>query len=97
MLPETNGSEFSKHTADFNRKKIDLGKDFQDLGKITGSLAHDAVQVVKDNASEYYEEGTKQVKNIKKGIETHIQEKPLQSLLIVAGIGLVLGVLWNRR
>ena len=29
-------------------------------------------------------------------LEEYVQEKPIQSLLIAAGVGLLLGILWKR-
>jgi len=88
---------FLKHSSEFNEKRSDLGQDFKDLSKITGVLAGDAVNLLQENASHYYAKGIKQAKKIEKGIESQVRNNPLQALLVVAGIGLVLGVLWNRR
>ncbi len=88
---------FSKHSAQFKEKGSDLGKGFQDLSKITGALAGDVVHHVQENASQYYDQGIKQAKKFEKGIESRIQKHPLQSVMIMAGVGLLLGTLWNRR
>jgi ElaB/YqjD/DUF883 family membrane-anchored ribosome-binding protein len=57
----------------------------------------DALNLVQENAAEYYDQGIKQMKKFEKGITSRIQKNPIQSLLIVAGVGLVFGTLWNRR
>lgn len=93
----TNENVLSKHSAELDRKRPDLGKDFHDLSKITGTLAGDAVKLVQKNASQYYDQGIKQAEKFEKNIESRIQKHPLQSLLIVAGVGLVLGALWHHR
>lgn len=87
-----------------NGKASDLSKDFQDLGKITSTIASDtahlvqnAAHKVQDNAAQYYGQGIEQAKKFSMSVESRIQKHPLQSLLIVAGVGLVLGTLWNRR
>src|SRR3989338_2419654 len=92
-----NGSGFSRHSAELSGKGADIRQDFKDLGKITGSLAGDAVNMVKENAGEYYDQGIRQAKIFGKSVESRIQKHPLQSLLIMAGAGLILGTLWNRR
>lgn len=92
----TNGNASLKHNAD-KEKRHDLGRDLHDLSNATSMLASDAVDMVQENASEYYDQGMKKVKKLRTSLEDRIQNKPLQSLLIVAGVGLVLGVLWNRR
>ena len=44
-----------------------------------------------------YQRGRAQALAWEQTLTTQIREKPLQSLLIVGGIGLLLGVLWQRR
>jgi ElaB/YqjD/DUF883 family membrane-anchored ribosome-binding protein len=48
-------------------------------------------------AAEYYQQGREKVQVLEQTLETQIREKPIQSLLIAGGIGLLLGLLWNRR
>ncbi len=65
-----------------------------------GSQARDAASEkfndLKQQANEYYDQGREQAQEWEKGLEQYVQEKPIQSLLIAAGVGLVLGVLWKR-
>ena len=44
-----------------------------------------------------YQRGRAQALAWEQTLTTQIREKPLQSLLIVGGIGLLLGFLWQRR
>jgi ElaB/YqjD/DUF883 family membrane-anchored ribosome-binding protein len=65
-----------------------------------GSTARDAATEkfsdLKQQASDYYDQGRASAEEWEKGIEEYVQEKPIQSLLIAAGVGLVLGMLWKR-
>ena len=88
---------FSKHTAEFRDKAATLGHDVQELGKAGRDLAHDAVDIIRDNASEYYQKGVKKAQGLEKNLEAKIKENPLQALLIAAGVGFVLGAIWKRR
>ena len=88
---------FSKHTAEFRDKAATLGHDVQELGKAGRELANDAVGILRDNASEYYQQGVKKAQSLEKNLETKIKENPLQALLIAAGVGFVLGAIWKRR
>lgn len=90
-------SSFSKHAHEFREKAADIGHNVQELGKITKTMAGDAFGALGENASEYYEEGMKHAKNLEVSLEEKIKKNPLQSLLIAAGIGLVVGALWRRR
>jgi ElaB/YqjD/DUF883 family membrane-anchored ribosome-binding protein len=88
---------FNKHTAEFREKAAVLSHDVQELGKITKEIAGDTVNLFRENAADYYDEGMKKAQKLEKGLEHRIQENPLQSLLIAAGVGLIMGMFWNHR
>lgn len=73
-----------------------LGHDLKDLGTLTKQLCSDAAHKVQDNVTDVYQQGKAQANKVGKQIETQIQQKPMLSLLIAAGAGLVLGKLWSR-
>ena len=50
----------------------------------------------KDVATEYYEESRNQVLAWQQQLENQVREKPLQSLLVAAGVGLLFGLLRRR-
>lgn len=91
------GEQFSKHSAEFHKKASDLGHDVKDLGGIGGKLAADTAHIAEERLSEYYEEGMKKAKHLEGKLETEIRENPIRSMMIAAGIGLVLGAIWRRR
>jgi ElaB/YqjD/DUF883 family membrane-anchored ribosome-binding protein len=61
-------------------------EDLRELGKIT-----------KDVAGEQIEVARKEVKEMEDHLLSYVREKPVKSLLIAGGVGLVLGVLLVRR
>lgn len=68
----------------------------QEAGKDVAQQAQKLGEQGKDVASEYYQQGRAQVLAWQKQLEQHIREKPIQSLMIGGGIGLLLGLLWRR-
>jgi ElaB/YqjD/DUF883 family membrane-anchored ribosome-binding protein len=40
--------------------------------------------------------GRQRAQEWEKGLEDYVHEKPLQAILIAAGVGMLLGVLWKR-
>jgi ElaB/YqjD/DUF883 family membrane-anchored ribosome-binding protein len=50
----------------------------------------------KEVATEYYEESRNQVLAWQQQLEDQVREKPLQSLLVAAGVGLLFGLLRRR-
>ncbi len=64
-----------------------------ETGKEMQDQAQELIAQGKEVAAEYYEEGRNQVLAWQEQLETQVREKPLQSLLVAAGVGLLLGLL----
>lgn len=88
---------FQKHTNDLKSSASAIGHDVQDLGRATKHLAEDAVNMLKSNATDYYQQGVKKAHDVEKSLETRIKENPLQALAIAAGVGFVIGAIIARR
>ena len=58
---------------------------------------------LRENASEYYEQGRDRVYQVERTLEQFIRTQPVKSvvigasILMLAGVGLVLGSFWMRR
>ncbi len=48
-----------------------------------------------DNAREKMEKARKMMQDTKQKVEDYVVENPIQSVLIAAGVGLVIGTLWS--
>jgi ElaB/YqjD/DUF883 family membrane-anchored ribosome-binding protein len=68
----------------------------QETGKELRAQAQELMTQGKEVATEYYEEGRQQVLAWQQQLENQVREKPLQSLLMAAGVGLLLGLLRRR-
>ena len=70
------------------------------MAEETGKERDDQAQALmtqgKEVVAEYYEEGRNQVLAWQKQLEHQVREKPLQSLLVAAGVGLLFGLLRRR-
>src|SRR5438094_655821 len=51
---------------------------------------------LRDQASQYYDQGRQRAQEWEESLENYIHEKPLQAVLIAAGVGVLLGLLWKR-
>ena len=67
-----------------------------ETGKELRDQAQELMAQGKEVAAEYYEEGRNQVLAWQQQLEKQVREKPLQSLLMAAGMGLLLGLLRRR-
>jgi ElaB/YqjD/DUF883 family membrane-anchored ribosome-binding protein len=46
--------------------------------------------------SAYSDQGREQIEHAGQYLEEHIRDKPLESVVLAAGLGVVLGLLWKR-
>jgi ElaB/YqjD/DUF883 family membrane-anchored ribosome-binding protein len=58
--------------------------------------ASEKLHEVRDKAQKYYDAGRDTAEQWEQSIEGYVQEKPLQAVLIAAGVGLLVGLLWKR-
>jgi ElaB/YqjD/DUF883 family membrane-anchored ribosome-binding protein len=79
----------------------DTAQQVQDNLRNLGSQVRDAATEkygqLRDQAADYYEQGRQRATEMEQSLEQYVQEKPIQSLLIAAGVGVLLGVLWKRH
>ena len=67
-----------------------------ETGKERRDQAQELIAQGQEVAAEFYEEGRNQVLAWQQQLENQVREKPLQSLLIAAGVGLLFGLLRRR-
>jgi ElaB/YqjD/DUF883 family membrane-anchored ribosome-binding protein len=68
----------------------------QDVGGQLKEGAQEAMRQVETSTSQLSAQGCEAVGQLEKTLEDYIRAKPLQSLLIAAGVGMVLGLLWKK-
>ena len=87
-------------SATTNKLREQAGVVREDLGQL-GRLARDATREklgdAKEKASGYYDKGRIKAEQVEEQLVDQIRKKPLQSVLIAAGIGALFGLLITRR
>jgi ElaB/YqjD/DUF883 family membrane-anchored ribosome-binding protein len=58
--------------------------------------AREKYEELRDQAADYYEQGREKAHEWQHGVEQYVQEQPIKALLIAAGVGMLLGILWKR-
>jgi ElaB/YqjD/DUF883 family membrane-anchored ribosome-binding protein len=81
----------------FSEQASAVSKDIQGMGAVARDVAHEKLEDFQENASAVYEQGRDKVREATRTFERFIQEQPLTSVLIAAGVGLFLGRFWMRR
>ena len=73
-----------------------VSQQLRDVGGQVRDAATQRYEQLRDQASDYYEQGRDRAREWEQGLETYVQEKPVQALLMAAGVGVLLGLLWKR-
>ena len=73
-----------------------MSKDIQAMGTAAKDVAQEKLGDLQETATAAYEEGKDKVREATRTLERFIEEQPLTSVLIAAGVGLFLGRFWMR-
>lgn len=84
-----------------------VGQTLRDAGSQISGQAKEQLDHLKTQATEYYEQGRERMQEyydqgrdkameFEQNLEAYVREQPVKSLLIAAGVGCLLGILWRR-
>ena len=79
------------------KQAVEVKKDLQEMGGIVRDAAQEKLGQVRENASEYYDQGRDKVHDVVCTIEQFVRQQPFKSVLIAAGVGWLLGRFGRRR
>ena len=86
--------------AQVQERAQEMGAQVRDWAQEKGSQikegAQEAMQQVGTSVSQLADRGRETMGQLGEGLEDRIRSKPLQSVLIAAGVGLLLGLIWKR-
>jgi ElaB/YqjD/DUF883 family membrane-anchored ribosome-binding protein len=83
-------------TSQLKDKATEVASSLRDMGSQVRDTATEQYQAARDTAAEYYQAGRDKAVQWEEQLETYVREQPLKALLIAAGVGVVLGVIWKR-
>ena len=75
----------------------EVAEDLRKMGETVRDAAQEKLGQVGERASEYCEQGRDKVHGVACACEQFVRQRPLASLLLAAGVGLLFGRLWKRR
>ena len=87
------GSDVTKQVKD---KAAEAGQAIRDKATEVRDAAQEQFQNLRETATEYYDQGREKAMEWEQGIEDYVREQPIKSLLIAAGVGMLLGIVWRR-
>ena len=83
-------------TANLRDTASQVGQNLRDLGGQVRETATQQYDQLRQQAGDYYEQGRQRAMDMEQNLEQYVQEKPIQALLMAAGVGMLLGILWKR-
>jgi ElaB/YqjD/DUF883 family membrane-anchored ribosome-binding protein len=78
-------------------KANDVKQDLTELGSLAVDAARETAGQLKDGATDIYEQGCAQAKNVQTQTENYIKKEPLKALLMAGAAGFAMGWLVTRR
>ena len=74
-----------------------ITQDVSRMGDIARDMAQEKLEQLRESATDYKDQGRDKIQEVERTIEDYIRERPIKTILIAAGIGLLLGRFWMRR
>src|SRR5439155_1511881 len=96
MNEATNTGGTSGTTGGIGETASQVQENLREMGGQIRDQATQAYSELRDQAADYYEQGRQRAQEWEQSLEEYVQQKPIQSLLIAAGVGMLLGMLWRR-
>ena len=78
-------------------KAREVQQNLRDLGGQAKAAAVETYAGLRDQAQGYVQHGREQARQWEQSLEEAVQERPLRAILIAAGAGMLLGLLWRRH
>jgi ElaB/YqjD/DUF883 family membrane-anchored ribosome-binding protein len=90
------GSDVSQKVTEIRDAAGQVTQNLRDLGGQAKEAATQRYSDLRDQATQYYNDGRQRATEWEQGVEKYIQEQPLKAVLMAAGAGLLLGMIWKR-
>jgi ElaB/YqjD/DUF883 family membrane-anchored ribosome-binding protein len=74
-----------------------VAQGLQDAGHAVKTMANDSVDALRETAQEFIDQGRDKIREMGENVETHVQEQPVKSVLIAAGVGFLIGLFFLRH
>jgi len=72
-------------------------EDLQELGGMAKEMVQEKAGQAWEGASDCARDSAERMRKVEHRVEEFVREQPLSSILIAAGVGMLLGSLWMRR
>ena len=83
-------------TSGLRERASDIRDSVRDLASNAREAAGETMEHWRESATESLKRGKQRATEVEKTIEHYIRDEPMKSVLIAAGVGLLIGFLWKR-
>lgn len=83
-------------TQQLKDKASEVASNVRDMSSQVRDAATEQYEHLRDSASEYYQAGRDKAVEWQNQLEDYVREQPLKSVLMAAGVGILLGIIWKR-
>ena len=90
------GTGQGQGSADVSQTAQQVGQNLRELGGQVRDVAQQRYEQLRHQATDYYDQGKERAQEWEQSLESYVHEKPIQAVLIAAGVGVLLGLLWKR-
>jgi ElaB/YqjD/DUF883 family membrane-anchored ribosome-binding protein len=104
IMPRSNERNGPEEHEDLKSKVAGVSDSVREVGGHLRDAAVEQYENVRDRAAGYVEAGRAKIeagrakaREMEEGVESYVQENPIQAVLIAAGVGMLIGLLWRRR
>ena len=73
-----------------------VGQQVKDVASQYRDTAREQYDNLRQQATDYYDQGREQAAEWQESLESYVHEQPVKAVLIAAGVGMFLGLLWKR-
>jgi ElaB/YqjD/DUF883 family membrane-anchored ribosome-binding protein len=94
---QTPDTESATATSQLRDQTETVREDIRKLGRIARDAAHEKLDEARHTASDYVEQGREKAEQLEDQLVEYVREKPVKSMLIAAGLGIFVGILWAKR
>jgi ElaB/YqjD/DUF883 family membrane-anchored ribosome-binding protein len=77
------------------KQALAVKEGIEEIGETVRDAAQEKLGQLREHASGYYEQGRDKVQGVLHSLEQSVGQRPLTSLFIAAGVGLLLGRFWS--
>jgi len=90
------GQQAGSTVDQIKERASEVGHQIKDTANQLREKAGEQLDHLRDSAGEYYEQGRETAMRWEHSLEDAVRQNPVRSVLMAAGIGMVLGIIWRK-